>query len=72
MVGLIGLVIECWCLFGECDGLLWFCVVCNYKFYEEYFEFKDIEYDFLFVFVWFYELFVVCICVWCGIVYLVF
>ncbi len=39
---------------GFKDGLLWFCDHCNNKLFEEYFELKDIEKDFLPVFRKFY------------------
>jgi 3-hydroxyanthranilate 3,4-dioxygenase len=37
------------------DGLMWFCDNCNHKLYEEYFQLKDIEKDFLDVFNRFYN-----------------
>jgi 3-hydroxyanthranilate 3,4-dioxygenase len=37
------------------DGLIWFCDNCNHKLYEEYFQLKDIEKDFLNVFNRFYS-----------------
>lgn len=40
---------------GFKDGLLWFCDNCNNKLYEEYFELKNIEKDFLPVFQKFYN-----------------
>ncbi len=53
--GSIGLVIERKRRAGEEDGLLWFCDQCNTKLYEEYFELKSIEKDFLPVFKTFYN-----------------
>lgn len=51
----IGIVIERRRLPHEEDGLLWFCVECNAKVYEEYFHLQDIETDFPPVFDRFYS-----------------
>lgn len=50
----IGLVIERLRLPHELDGLLWYCDLCNHKLYEEFFELKNVEQDFLAVFDRFY------------------
>jgi 3-hydroxyanthranilate 3,4-dioxygenase len=51
----IGLVIERRRLAHEQDGLMWFCVQCNHKLYEEFFHLHDIETDFPPVFDHFYS-----------------
>lgn len=51
----VGLVIERKRLPHEDDGLLWFCVNCNHKLYQEFFHLVDIERDFLRVFEKFYR-----------------
>ena len=51
----IGLVIERRRLAHEDDGLMWFCVQCNAKLYEEFFHLQDIEQDFFRVFETFYR-----------------
>ena len=51
----IGLVIERRRLAHEEDGLMWYCVECNHKLYEEYFPLRDIENDFPAVFERFYR-----------------
>src|SRR5690606_10889966 len=53
--GSIGLVIERRRLAHEDDGLMWFCVECNAKLYEEFFHLEDIEQDFFRVFETFYR-----------------
>ena len=55
MPGSVGLVIERKRLAHEDDALLWFCVNCNYKLYEEFFHLRDIEQDFFRVFEHFYR-----------------
>ena len=54
MPGSIGLVIERRRLAHEDDALMWFCVSCNHKLYEEFFHLVDIEQDFPPVFDRFY------------------
>src|SRR5690554_4195327 len=53
--GSIGLVIERKRLPHEDDGLMWYCVQCNAKLYEEFFHLEDIEQDFFRVFETFYR-----------------
>jgi 3-hydroxyanthranilate 3,4-dioxygenase len=53
--GGVGLVIERKRLPHEDDALMWFCVSCNQKLYEEFFHLRDIEHDFLQVFGRFYR-----------------
>ena len=53
--GSIGIVIERRRLPHEDDGLMWFCVQCNAKLYEEFFHLTDIEQDFFRVFEAFYR-----------------
>ena len=55
MAGSIGLVIERKRLAHEDDALMWFCVGCNHKLYEEFFHLVDIEQDFFKVFERFYR-----------------
>jgi 3-hydroxyanthranilate 3,4-dioxygenase len=55
MAGSIGLVIERKRLAHEDDALMWFCVNCNRKLYEESFHLVDIEQDFFMVFERFYR-----------------
>ena len=50
MPGSVGLVIERKRLPHEDDALMWFCVQCNHKLYEEFFHLVDIEQDFFRVF----------------------
>ena len=51
----VGLVIERKRLPHEDDALMWFCIACNHKLYEEFFHLKDIEQDFFKVFETFYR-----------------
>jgi 3-hydroxyanthranilate 3,4-dioxygenase len=53
--GGVGLVIERKRLPHEQDGLQWYCERCNHKLYEEYFQLRDVEHDFLAVFERFYR-----------------
>ena len=53
--GSIGLVIERKRLPHEDDALMWFCISCNQKLYEEFFHLVDIEQDFFRVFERFYR-----------------
>ena len=55
MPGSVGLVIERKRLPHEQDALLWFCVNCNHKLYEEFFHLVDIEQDFFRIFERFYR-----------------
>ena len=55
MAGGIGLVLERKRLPHEDDALMWFCVNCNHKLYEEFFHLVDIEQDFFAVFERFYR-----------------
>ena len=55
MPGSVGLVIERKRLPHEDDALMWFCVNCNHKLYEESFHLVDIEQDFFRVFERFYR-----------------
>ena len=55
MPGSIGLVMERRRLAHENDALMWFCINCNHKLYEEFFHLVDIEQDFLRVFERFYN-----------------
>jgi len=55
MPGSIGLVIERKRLPHEDDALMWFCISCNHKLYEEFFHLVDIEQDFFKVFERFYR-----------------
>jgi 3-hydroxyanthranilate 3,4-dioxygenase len=55
MPGSIGLVIERKRLPHEDDALMWFCVSCNHRLYEEFFHLVDIEQDFFRVFERFYR-----------------
>ena len=55
MPGSVGLVIERKRLPHEDDALMWFCVSCNHKLYEEFFHLVDIEQDFFRVFEKFYR-----------------
>ncbi|MBT8231002.1 MAG: 3-hydroxyanthranilate 3,4-dioxygenase [Saprospiraceae bacterium] len=45
--GSIGLVVELKRSEDDKDGLIWFCDNCNNKLYEDYFDLKNIEKDFL-------------------------
>ncbi len=62
----IGLVIERLRLPHERDGLLWYCELCNHKLYEEFFELKNVEKDFLAVFDRFYASLEARTCNACG------
>jgi 3-hydroxyanthranilate 3,4-dioxygenase len=64
--GSIGLVIERRRLPHEDDGLMWFCVECNAKLYEEFFHLEDIEQDFFRVFETFYRSAELRTCKACG------
>ncbi len=55
MPGSIGLVMERKRLDHEDDALMWFCVNCNHKLYEEFFHLQDIEQDFFRIFEAFYR-----------------
>jgi 3-hydroxyanthranilate 3,4-dioxygenase len=66
MPGSIGLVIERKRLAHENDALMWFCVNCNHKLYEEFFHLVDIEQDFFRVFERFYRDEVLRTCTQCG------
>ena len=55
MPGSVGLVMERKRLPNEDDALMWFCVNCNEKVYEEFFHLVDIEQDFFAVFERFYR-----------------
>jgi 3-hydroxyanthranilate 3,4-dioxygenase len=68
MANSVGLVIERKRLPHEKDGLLWFCERCNHKLYEEFFELRDIEKDFLAVFERFYRSERLRTCAQCGFV----
>ena len=46
----IGLVVERKRLPHEQDGLMWYCEACNHLLYEEYFQLRSIEKDFLPIF----------------------
>ncbi|WP_395373582.1 3-hydroxyanthranilate 3,4-dioxygenase [Marinicella sp. W31] len=46
----IGLVVERKRLPDELDGLMWYCESCNHLLYEEYFQLRSIEKDFLPIF----------------------
>ena len=64
--GSIGLVIERKRLAHEDDALMWFCVSCNHKLYEESFHLVDIEQDFFRVFERFYRDDALRTCTQCG------
>jgi 3-hydroxyanthranilate 3,4-dioxygenase len=66
MPGSIGLVIERRRLEHEDDALMWFCVNCNHKLYEEFFHLVDIEQDFFRVFERFYRDDALRTCKQCG------
>ena len=66
MPGSIGLVIERRRLAHEDDALMWFCVSCNHKLYEEFFHLHDIEQDFFRVFEAFYRNDALRTCNLCG------
>ncbi len=66
MPGSVGLVIERKRLPHEDDALMWFCVECNHKLYEEFFHLKDIEQDFFRVFETFYRDEALRTCTQCG------
>jgi len=55
MPGSIGLVVERKRLPREDDALMWFCINCNHKLYEESFHLVDVEQDFFAVFERFYR-----------------
>ena len=62
----VGLVIERKRLAHEDDALMWFCVDCNHKLYEESFHLVDIEQDFFRVFERFYRDDALRTCTQCG------
>ena len=62
----IGLVIERKRLPHEDDALMWFCVNCNHRLYEEFFHLVDIEQDFFRVFERFYRDDALRTCTQCG------
>ena len=64
--GGVGLVIERKRLPHEDDALMWFCVSCNHKLYEEFFHLVDIEQDFFKVFERFYRSDALRTCRVCG------
>ncbi|MEO5629690.1 MAG: 3-hydroxyanthranilate 3,4-dioxygenase [Thermomonas sp.] len=66
MPGSVGLVIERKRLPDEDDALMWFCVNCNNKVYEEFFHLVDIEQDFFRVFEAFYRSDALRTCSRCG------
>ena len=66
MPGSVGLVIERKRLAQEDDALMWFCVNCNHKVYEESFHLVDIEQDFFRVFEAFYRSDALRTCKQCG------
>ncbi len=66
MPGSVGLVIERKRLPHENDALMWFCVNCNHKVYEESFHLVDIEQDFFRVFEAFYRNHALRTCSQCG------
>ena len=66
MPGSVGLVIERKRLAREDDALMWFCINCNHKVYEEFFHLVDIEQDFFRVFEAFYRSDALRTCKQCG------
>lgn len=66
MADSVGLVIERGRLPHEEDALMWFCVTCNHKLYEEFFHLQDIEQDFFRVFEVFYRSEELRTCTQCG------
>ncbi|QIK81547.1 3-hydroxyanthranilate 3,4-dioxygenase [Lysobacter sp. HDW10] len=66
MPGSVGLVMERKRLAHEDDALMWFCVNCNEKIYEEFFHLVDIENDFFKVFERFYRDDALRTCKQCG------
>lgn len=66
--GSLGLVIETKRKPGQKDGLMWFCSQCHHKLYEEYFELKSIERDFLPVFARFNQSEAHRTCAVCGVI----
>jgi len=66
MPGSVGLVIERKRLAHEDDALMWFCITCNRKLYEEAFHLVDIEQDFFRVFEAFYRSEALRTCQQCG------
>ena len=66
MEGSVGLVMERKRLPHEDDALMWFCVSCNHKLYEEFFHLVDIEQDFFKVFETFYRSEELRTCKQCG------
>ena len=66
MPGSIGLVMERKRLAHEDDALMWFCINCNHKVYEEFFHLTDIEKDFFVVFERFYRDDALRTCKQCG------
>ena len=66
MADSVGLVIERKRLAHEEDALMWFCIQCNHKLYEEFFHLFDIEQDFFRVFENFYRSDELRTCTQCG------
>jgi 3-hydroxyanthranilate 3,4-dioxygenase len=66
MPGSVGLVVERRRLAHEDDALMWFCVNCNHRIYEESFHLVDIEQDFFRVFERFYRDEALRTCAQCG------
>ena len=66
MPGSVGLVMERKRLQHEDDALMWFCVQCNHKLYEEFFHLIDIEQDFFRVLERFYRDDALRTCTQCG------
>ncbi len=66
MEGSVGLVMERKRLPHEDDALMWFCIQCNHRLYEEFFHLKDIEQDFFKVFETFYRSEELRTCKQCG------
>ena len=66
MADSVGLVIERKRLAHEEDALMWFCIQCNHKLYEESFHLFDIEQDFFRVFENFYRSDELRTCTQCG------
>ena len=64
--GSVGLVMERKRLPHEDDALMWFCIQCNHRLYEEFFHLKDIEQDFFKVFETFYRSEELRTCKQCG------
>ena len=66
MEGSVGLVMERKRLPHEDDALMWFCIQCNHRLYEEFFHLKVIEQDFFKVFETFYRSEELRTCKQCG------